>query len=126
MKFSTNRLLRRWTLSARALLCCAALAGTAAATNAAPALAVAKNLRYAEGWNQPQSNPAVAALNSWANEFALATNAAARAQMLSEGLSLARQRRAVLAKLIESNPAEALAAALPVSVRQQLPPEMAT
>ena len=45
--------------------------------------------------------------------------------MLSEGLGLARQRRAVLAELIKSNPREALASALPVSVRRQLPPEMA-
>ena len=125
MKTSTDRLSRRWTLSARVLLCCAALVGTAAAASAAPAQPQAKDLRYAEGWNQPQSSPAVAAFNSWANDFTVATNVAARAQMLAKGLSLAQERRAVLAELIKSNPRAAIASAVPASIRQQLPPDVA-
>jgi uncharacterized repeat protein (TIGR01451 family) len=125
MNISIDRLLWRWSLSARALLCCAALAGTAAAAVAAPASADAKTLHYAAGWNQSQSHPVLAGFNSWANEYTVATNLAARAQMQSQGLSLARERRAMLAELIKSNPQQALAAAVPASVRGQLPPDIA-
>ena len=44
--------------------------------------------------------------------------------MLSEGISLARQRRAALAELIKSNPQQALAAAIPASVQLNLPPDI--
>lgn len=45
--------------------------------------------------------------------------------MLSEGIRLARQRRAELVELIKSNPREALASAVPASARLQLPPDIA-
>jgi hypothetical protein len=46
--------------------------------------------------------------------------------MLSDGLSLAKQRRAAFAALITSDPASAIASAVPASIRQQLPAEIAS
>jgi uncharacterized repeat protein (TIGR01451 family) len=124
MKISFERVLRGWTISARALLWCAAAAALTLASGAL-ARTEATNLSYATGWSQPHTDPAIAAFDSWASQFAAAPGAVTRTQMLPDGLSLARQRRAALAELIKSNPQEALASAVPVSVRRQLPPDLA-
>ena len=83
------------------------------------------NLSYATEWDLNQSNPELAAFNAWANLFVAESDPAARAQMVTEGLSLAAQRRIVLKELISANPRKALAHAVPASIRQQLPPEIA-
>src|SRR5438105_11681317 len=45
-------------------------------------------------------------------------------KLLPDGLSLAAERREIIAGLIESNPAEALRQAVPMRLRGQLPPEI--
>jgi len=59
----------------------------------------------------------------WAGNYA-ATGPAERTRLLADGLSLAAERRRILAELIESDPAEALRQAVPMRLRQQLPPEI--
>jgi hypothetical protein len=82
--------------------------------------------------NPPQSQPnissnrtAIAAFQSWAEQFASAS-VARRVTLVSRGAELASQRRAELSALIESDPQAALEQAVPMRLRQQLPPEILT
>ncbi|MEY2408060.1 MAG: hypothetical protein QOF48_730, partial [Verrucomicrobiota bacterium] len=65
-----------------------------------------------------------AAFNTWAEQFA-ASSSPERAALLAEGKKLAAERRAEMLRLIKSDPAQALAGALPYHLRKQLP-EMVT
>jgi hypothetical protein len=47
-----------------------------------------------------------------------------KARASADGLSLATERRRILAELIESDPAEALRQGIPMRVREKLPPEV--
>lgn len=67
--------------------------------------------------------PEFAAFRAWTERY-LAAAPAGRAALLAEGRSLAAARRAVLAELIKSDPRSALAAAVPMAVRQELPAEI--
>src|SRR5436190_4534269 len=67
--------------------------------------------------------PELSAFAHWADSYLLATEAD-RAQLLPQGIELARERRTVLAQLIRSDPEQALSAAVPLSVRAQLPEEI--
>jgi uncharacterized delta-60 repeat protein len=68
--------------------------------------------------------PAVfAQFGEWAGRY-LAQPAATRDALVAEGRELAAARRAELAKLIRSDPRAALAEAVPMVVRQQLPAEI--
>ena len=71
------------------------------------------------GWTKP-AHPAFAAFRDWTARY-LAADAASQARLLAEGLALARERRDVLAALIRTDPEAALASAVPMVVRQQLP-----
>ncbi|MEY4489552.1 MAG: hypothetical protein RIQ79_2060, partial [Verrucomicrobiota bacterium] len=64
--------------------------------------------------------PASSALLAWTERY-LATPAATRPALLPEGIALARDRRAILSDLIRNDPEAALAAALPRTIRAQLP-----
>jgi Concanavalin A-like lectin/glucanases superfamily/PKD domain/Carboxypeptidase regulatory-like domain len=82
--------------------------------------------------NPPQSQPnvlsnrvAIAEFQSWAEQFASAS-VAQRLALATHGIELASQRRAELSALIESDPQAALEQAVPMRVRQQLPPEILT
>jgi uncharacterized delta-60 repeat protein len=57
---------------------------------------------------------------NWARQYAAASTED-RARMLAKGEELARARHAEMARLIRSNPEEAIHRALPYSVRKQLP-----
>ncbi len=70
-----------------------------------------------------ETRPAMAAFADWTARYLNAT-IAQRAGLLAEGQNLARQRRAALAALIPTDPEQALADAVPMVVRQQLPPEI--
>lgn len=59
--------------------------------------------------------------NGWLEEYRAAPTDTARAALLSEGESLISQRRGHLRELIRTNPEAALAAAVPMTVRAQLP-----
>ncbi|HKS37297.1 MAG TPA: PKD domain-containing protein, partial [Verrucomicrobiae bacterium] len=62
--------------------------------------------------------------DDWTHRF-LSAGTADRQALVVEGESLARQRRAALAALIETDPEEALRRAIPVRIRQELPPAVA-
>ncbi len=81
-------------------------------------------LSYSTHWEKGESESALAAFHFWANRFIAASNAANRPQMLAEGVELAGPRRAAFAKLLQSDPARALAETVPASVREQLPAEV--
>src|SRR3954470_15053715 len=59
----------------------------------------------------------------WAETYAPA-GPSDKANLAANGLSLAKQRRGVLAALIESDPQEALRQALPTRLRAELPAEI--
>jgi Immunoglobulin I-set domain len=68
--------------------------------------------------------PAIAAFQSWANRYVVQSNIAAKTDLLSEGLDLAKQRRKAFADLIRSDPAQALSATIPAALRARLPPQI--
>ncbi|HTY88969.1 MAG TPA: hypothetical protein VMB80_16100 [Candidatus Acidoferrum sp.] len=86
--------------------------------------ASAKPAAYASAWGREQPRPELAAFQSWAGRYQAAASPAARAGLVAEGVGLAKQRRALLADLIERDPEMALAAAVPAPVRDQLPGEI--
>ncbi len=70
-----------------------------------------------------ETQPAMAAFADWTAKY-MNADAAQRPALLAEGQNLARQRRTALAALIPADPEQALADAVPMVVRQQLPPEV--
>ena len=71
-----------------------------------------------------QTLPEFAAFADWSGRY-LAADADERAALLPEGIAAATARRTVLTTLIRENPEQALAAAVPVMVRKNLPVEVA-
>ncbi|MES2476699.1 MAG: Calx-beta domain-containing protein [Verrucomicrobiota bacterium] len=67
-----------------------------------------------------KSDAALTAFDAWAQRHQ-AASATERKAMRAEGMALAGARRAALVKLIRENPAQALAAAVPMTVRRELP-----
>ena len=92
----------------------------AAAPNVAGAISA--RLNFASAW-QRETQPVLAAFDAWAEHW-LAAPPAERAALVAKGAALARARRAVLKDLIKSDPRQALASAVPMTVRAQLPPEV--
>ncbi len=74
------------------------------------------------GWAGAEQ-PEFAAFRAWTERY-LAAAPADRAALLAEGRERAEARRAVLAQLIKADPRAALAAAVPMAVRQELPAEI--
>lgn len=74
------------------------------------------------GWAAAEQ-PEFAAFRAWTERY-LAATPAERAALLAEGRERAEARRAVLAQLIKTDPRAALAAAVPMAVRQELPAEI--
>jgi len=67
------------------------------------------------------------ALNSfqtWAEKYAATTALDAKSQLVPDGVAAAQARRAALASLIQTDQEKALLAAVPMSVRASLPPEV--
>src|SRR5215204_6859553 len=71
-------------------------------------------------WEQPIAEEAFARFHDWADRY-LEAPVENRAGLETEGLELARSRRAVLRDLIQSDPQRALGVAVPVAVREALP-----
>ncbi|NJM36590.1 MAG: hypothetical protein HC845_01240 [Akkermansiaceae bacterium] len=67
--------------------------------------------------------PQFVAFSEWANDY-LAASAEDKTKFLAKGVQLASERRNVFAKVIRTDPARAIAEALPIRVRKQLPPEI--
>lgn len=83
------------------------------------------------GWHsafaqsQEDGKAALVAFDSWAERYRTASPVAGKAQMHTEGVVLAKQRRVAFAEIIKADPERALAMAVPNSVRQSLPTEIA-
>ncbi len=78
---------------------------------------------FASAW-KTDTHAGVAEFNAWAGRYLAADDEGKRA-LLAEGVTLAQARRAALSILIKKDPRAALAAAVPLAVRAQLPPEIA-
>ena len=96
------------------------------ATNSATAAAADKNpasgllSRQDVQWNNLISEPEFARFAQWANSYRGA-DVDKKASLEHEGIQLARERRTALRSLIPSDPARALALAVPEGVRRSLP-----
>jgi hypothetical protein len=91
----------------------------AAAQNKALRNAEPHDLRIGAAWGK-ERHGALAAFSAWAD-----TSPTSEPESLARGVALAKQRRNLLAQLITSDPAQALAAAIPATVRKRLPAEVA-
>lgn len=78
-------------------------------------------LAYSQHWAATEI-PTLAAFRRWTERYRQAADPATRAALESEGVFLARQRRAAMLHLIRRQPAEALAVTVPAAVRRELPP----
>jgi hypothetical protein len=72
-------------------------------------------------WAQPASEPEFAAFQKWVARFQ-AASAADKLALEAEGVALAGTRIQKMAELIQNAPEQAIALAVPESVRSQLPP----
>lgn len=70
-----------------------------------------------------ESEPACTAFRHWTDRF-LRASPGDRTALQAEGLTLARARRTELARLIREDPQAALAVAVPMGIRRQLPAEI--
>jgi len=84
----------------------------------------AKPAAYASEWGREQSLPELAAFQSWAGRYETAVTPGAKAGLVPEGVTLAKQRRTLLAGLIKSNPEKVLTLAVPASIRSGWPKEI--
>lgn len=89
---------------------------------ASPPAKVAVDRRWPVA-EQPSTDPAIERFDDWVDRYRAAAPEQKRA-LITEGVALARARREALAKLIRSDPREALARAVPMTVRQGLPAEV--
>ncbi|HTI68526.1 MAG TPA: hypothetical protein VMF06_01060 [Candidatus Limnocylindria bacterium] len=110
--------LRRLILAVSALI---AVAGAAHGELSSPA----KHLAYATAWGQGSSGQEMAQFEAWAAKYVSSSDATAKNGLQSEGLDLAKARRAAFTRLIQLNPEKALASAIPAHIREQLPAEIA-
>lgn len=78
---------------------------------------------FASAW-QAETHAGLAEFNGWAERY-VAADADGKRALLAEGVTLAQARRLALTTLIKKDPKAALAAAVPLAVRAQLPPEVA-
>ncbi len=78
---------------------------------------------FASAW-KTETHAGLAEFNGWAERY-LAADADGKRGLLAEGVTLAQGRRLALTTLIKKDPKAALAAAVPLAVRAQLPPEIA-
>lgn len=106
-----------------------------AASSMASALPSSRNLRAvpqihrnsansADSKENLQETPEASVLkefNVWVDKYLGAGSAEAKRALENEGEALALERRPVLARLIESDPEQAIRSATPMSVRSQLP-----
>ncbi len=100
-----------------------AASSTVASSNRIVAFAqVARKLLPSQDqlWDQPVPEPEFARFAEWVKKYR-AAGVIEQAALEAEGIQLARVRRAALRRLIKSDPARALALALPAGVRGTLP-----
>jgi hypothetical protein len=88
-----------------------------------PAKRVPEREVFASQWGQ-SGNAKLDDFARWSSEY-LAADANARQAMLARGIDLATARRATMLELIKTDPREALATTPPMSVRNQMPSDIA-
>ncbi len=86
---------------------------------------VTRPVRQDRRWQMPVTEPAFAGFKEWTSRFANAGTPEEKAALMSEGLALAEERRNQMADLIDQDPRRALELAVPVTLRRQLPEEIA-
>ncbi len=79
-------------------------------------------LLFGSAWGH-EPRPELQAFDDWAKRY-LAASPADRARLLPEGLALLAQRMAVLQELIKTDPRQAIASTVPMTVRAQLPADI--
>ena len=62
------------------------------------------DLAYATAWSAPQTNAALAAFQTWAGQYTNTAAEATRQNMVAQGVELARERQAVLAEMVRTDP----------------------
>ncbi|HYV30518.1 MAG TPA: hypothetical protein VEO53_05340, partial [Candidatus Binatia bacterium] len=75
-------------------------------------------------WDQPVTEPEFARFREWVKRYR-AADAGQKMALAAEGIRLARERRQSLRRWIQSDPARALALAVPAGVRRALPDSVA-
>ena len=80
---------------------------------------VRKAVAFGEHWGK-EGEKALVDFSAWAK-----SSGASSTQEISTGIDLAKQRRRALVRLIQSDPARAIASAVPAGVRKHLPAEVA-
>ena len=78
-----------------------------------------RELVYGESWGK-ESQANLAAFSAWVNN----SLKSGENRTSAEGVVLAKQRRAILSELIKSDPAQAIAVAVPRNIREQLPADV--
>src|SRR5436190_12114610 len=102
--------------------------GTVAAPTLTPQTHGHKNARPTQGWSTratemptPAQSPIFTKFGQWTEEYLSEADGEARQALEARGEGLAKERRQALAELIEADPEQAIALAVPMTVRQQLP-----
>ncbi len=85
-----------------------------------PQAAAIERITFGTRWGR-EERPELVAFSNWAERYVRAATSEQRAALERDGVKLAESRREVLAGLITKNPREAIAATVPLFIRQQLP-----
>ena len=92
----------------------------------APAAGDSAAIEPSSAWEQPGHGPAFARFADWAGRYVSAGQGGGSPALVREGRTLAEERRAALAGMIQTDPERALAMGVPAAVRQRLPAEVTT
>src|SRR3954464_1717843 len=106
------------------LLCCIFLAGFAKAQNVGSNFATGSQEKkpiHAQSWQSNLEQPEAMRFRAWTSRYLApgTSGPKAKQKLLAEGVELAKQRRAAFAKLIKSDPAQALASTVPAAIRKR-------
>jgi len=112
------------TRSIAGKLACVCLAASLFSAGLRDCFAGSATLSFGGSWSQNQASVALNSFQTWAEKYAATTALDAKSQLVPDGVAAAQARRAALASLIQTDPEKALLAAVPMSVRASLPPEV--
>lgn len=87
-------------------------------------LVAGRKIVYGEAWGKSAASPVYSQFHDWAEQYVAATDSSSDTVAIATGRRLAEQRRVALADLIKSNPAAAIANAVPVRIARKLPSEI--
>jgi hypothetical protein len=82
--------------------------------------AAVEKITFGSCWGR-EDQPEMLAFSNWADRYVRTEASEQRAAMEADGVRLAGARRVAMEALIRKNPRDAIAAAVPFSIRQQLP-----